>query len=188
MQSGNSNGSSTFPGKRGQQKNALGKRWRAGSTFMGLTLENPLGTSAGATWIFLLIGALLRRFLETDVLFSYVSVKCQLLWALGAWLRSPSATLEILILIKNWWNWCSFEHALCTLLAAPGCNVRVHLVVKTSVYAPSQLPRLTGPNPATEIKKVTQARKLGLLGLYSPEVWDSPRAQHTLPVNEYSKF
>lgn len=45
-------------------------------------------------------------------------------------------------------------------LAAPGCNVSVHLSLKGSVYAPSQLPRLTEPNPATEIKKVIQASKL----------------------------
>lgn len=128
VQSGNSNGSySTFPGKRRQQKNKKGmKDW---STFTGLTLENPLGASAGATCIFLLISALLRRFLKPDLLF-LVSVKCQLLWGLSAWLRSPSATSEILILIKSWWNWCSFEHALCTLLAAPGCNVRVLLILK----------------------------------------------------------
>lgn len=39
------------------------------STFMGLTLENPLGTSAGVTCVFLLISALLRSFLKPDLLF-----------------------------------------------------------------------------------------------------------------------
>lgn len=39
------------------------------STFMGLTLENPLGTSDGATCIFLLISAPLRDFVTPDLLF-----------------------------------------------------------------------------------------------------------------------
>jgi len=85
MQSSKSNGScSTFPGKREQQKKHPKKQMKDWSTFMGLTLESPLGTSAGVTCISLLISALLRSFLKSDLLFSYVSVKCQLLWGLGA--------------------------------------------------------------------------------------------------------
>lgn len=45
------------------------KQMKDWSTFMGLTLENPLGTSAGATCIFLLISVLLRSFLKPDLLF-----------------------------------------------------------------------------------------------------------------------
>lgn len=49
-------------------KNHPKKQMKGWSTLMGLTLESPLGTSAGATCIFLLISALLRSFLKPDLL------------------------------------------------------------------------------------------------------------------------
>lgn len=54
---------------QGQQKKHPKKQMKDWSTFMGLTLENPLGTSDGATCIFPLISALLRDFVAPDLLF-----------------------------------------------------------------------------------------------------------------------
>jgi len=50
------------------------------------------------------------------------------------------------------------------------CNTSVHRGLKGSAYAPSQLPRLTEPNPATEDKKVIQVIQASKLFFWS---WDS---------------
>lgn len=154
---------------------------------MGLTLERWLGTSDGVTCVFFLISGPPEKFLETRSTLCYVSVKCQPLWCLGAWLRSPSATSEILILIKKWCNLCSFGHTLYTSLAAPGCNVSVHLSLKGTVHAPWLLPRLTEPNPSTEIKEVIQASSL-LFDLIAPgplHPWDLGLPQSSAHSTSY---
>lgn len=58
-----------FLGREGSKKSTLKKPMKDWSTFTGLTLESPLGTSAGATCIFLLISAVLRSFLKAQLLF-----------------------------------------------------------------------------------------------------------------------
>lgn len=80
-------------------------------------------------------------------------------------------------------------HALCPLLAAPGCSVSVHLGLKGSVcvlhHSCLGLPNSTQP---VRFRPSSWFLILTLLGLYNPEIWDSPRAQHTLLVIESTEF